>query len=137
MSLLLRITVGLAGALLIFLAVRSVVTRRMSEQQSYFWIFSGLGVISFSLFPQLPAWIARFFGVEYIPSIIFMLAIVIAIYGIFNCFQAIAILNKRVQELAIQVSLLNQENSILFKAFVNKDLPAPELRRETGEGVDS
>lgn len=130
MSLLLRMIVGLSGVFLIFMAVRSVVIGQLSEKQSYFWIFSGLGIILFGLFPNLSTWIARLFGVEYTPSIIFMISIVIAIYGIFNCFQAIANLNKRVQELAMQVSLLNQENNLLLKACANMGIQVLELQRE-------
>lgn len=131
MSLLLRMTVGLSGASLIFMAVRSVVTRQLSEQQGYFWIFSGLGIIIFGAFPGVSAWIAQLFDVEYIPSIVFMIAIIIAIYGIFNCFQAIANLNKRVQELAMQVSLLNHENNSLLKAYKDMAMSVSNLKNET------
>lgn len=116
MSVLLRLFVGFAGIFLIFMTVRSMVTRQLSEEQSYFWLISGLGVILLGLFPGISAKTAEIFGVEYIPSVIFMIGIIISIYGIFMCFQAIANLNKRVQELAMQVSLLNQENSMLIKA---------------------
>lgn len=131
MSTLLRAFVSLAGLFLIIMAIRSIVTRHLTEQQSYFWIFSGIGIIIFGLFPQVSAIIAQIFGVDYIPSIIFMIAIVIAIFGIFSCFQAIAILNKRVHELAMQVSLLNRENSLLIKACNDMGIEVVELQQVT------
>ncbi len=114
MSVLLRIAICTASVLLIAMVVRSLVNREMTEKQSIFWFFCGIVVFVFGLFPSISGFIATIFGVEYIPSIIFTIAIVMAMYGIFNCFQSIAGLHKRVQELAMHVSLLNQENSILL-----------------------
>lgn len=128
MSVLLRIAICMAGILLIVMAVRSVVMREITEKQSLFWIFCGIVMFLFGLIPGIVVLIAAIFGVDYSPSIIYTIAIVLAMYGIFNCFQSIAGLHKRVQELAMHVSLLNQENSMLLNAYekLNQSPPAAE-----------
>ena len=113
MSILLRSLVCIAGIILIYLAQKASVVRKMTEKQSLFWIIGGVIIILFGLLPQLVYFISDLFSVEYPPSIIFALAIILATYGIFNCYQTNAELSARVQELAMQVSLLNEENSRL------------------------
>jgi hypothetical protein len=103
----------MAGIILIYLAQKASVVRKMTEKQSLFWIVGGIIIILFGLLPQLVYFISDLFSVEYPPSIIFALAIILATYGIFNCYQTNAELSARVQELAMQVSLLNEENSRL------------------------
>jgi hypothetical protein len=66
-----------------------------------------------SLFPSIAYVLADVFGVDYVPSIFFAIAIILAMYGIFYCFKAITTLQNRMQELAMQVAILNQENAAL------------------------
>ncbi len=113
MSVLLRILICITGVILIFLARRASIVRKMTEKQSLFWIMGGAIIILFGMIPRLVYFISMLFSVEYPPSIIFAIAIILATYGIFNCYKTNAELTARVQELAMQVSLLNAENSHL------------------------
>lgn len=127
MSILLRILIGLTGIVLIYLARRTSIKRKMTEKQSLFWIAGGIIIILFGIFPQLVYIIADFFSVEYPPSIIFAIAIVLATYGIFSCYKANAELSARVQELAMHVSLLNEENSHLKDVFSKAIIELKEM----------
>ncbi len=122
MSVLLRIFICLSGLALIYMARKANIVRKMTERQSLFWIIGGLIIILFGLFPQLVYFISDSFSVEYPPSIIFAIAIILATYGIFSCYRTNAELSARVQELAMQVSLLNEENSHL-KDILMKEIP--------------
>mgnify|MGYP001470464241 CR=1 FL=1 len=113
MSVLLRVFIFISGLLLILVTLRSLVRRGFTERQGLFWVFCGIVLMFVSLFPQIAYLIADVFGVDYIPSIFFALAIILAMYGIFYCYKAITALQNRVLELAMQVSLLNQENRLL------------------------
>lgn len=117
MSVLLRLGVIAAGLFLIFTTLKSLVKRDLAENQSLFWLFFGGVMILFGLFPWLSWTAARIFGVDYAPSIIFALALLVLLNGVFRCFRDIAALRKRTSELAMQVSLLNQENNNLLKAL--------------------
>lgn len=113
MSVLLRILICITGAILIFMARKASIVRKMTEKQSLFWIMGGVIIILFGMIPQLVYFISELFSVDYPPSIIFAIAIILATYGIFNCYKTNAELTARVQELAMQVSLLNEENNHL------------------------
>lgn len=122
MSVLLRIFICLSGLALISMARKANIVRKMTERQSLFWIIGGIIIILFGVFPQLVYFISDRFSVEYPPSIIFAIAILLATYGIFSCYRTNAELSARVQELAMQVSLLNEENSHL-KDILIKEIP--------------
>jgi hypothetical protein len=111
MSIMLRVFVCISGMALIVMARRASIARKMTEKQSLFWIAGGFIIILFGLLPALVYFISDQFSVEYPPSIIFAIAIILAIFGIFNCYKTNAELSARVQELAMQVSLLNEENN--------------------------
>lgn len=120
MSILLRIFIFISGMTLIYIARKASIVRKMTERQSLFWIIGGIIIIMFGLFPQLVFFISDLFSVEYPPSIIFAIAILLATYGIFNCYKTNAELSARVQELAMQVSLLNEENSHVKELLKNR-----------------
>ncbi len=130
MSISLRILVCLTGMVLIYMARKANIVRKMTERQSIFWIMAGIIIILFGLIPQLVYLTSDLFSVEYPPSIIFAIAIILATYGIFNCYQTNAELTARVQELAMQVSLLNEENSHLKKLIDNEHVIIDEIVSE-------
>ncbi len=98
------------GVILLFVAIRSIVKRVITAKQSLFWIFTGIIVIIFSLFPGLIFSVAGFFGAEYAPAIFLFIGVLILFCGIFYCFQRIAGLRQQVRDLAINLSLMNEEN---------------------------
>lgn len=96
------------GLALIGIAIHSIVKRVITERQSLFWIFSGLIIAVCCALPWITWGVADYFGVEYAPSIIFMVAIGILVYGLFYCFQKLAKLSRQVRDLAISASLYKQ-----------------------------
>lgn len=122
MSVLLRSLICVTGIILIFMARKASIVRKMTEKQSLFWIIGGAIIILFGMIPRLVYFISELFAVDYPPSIIFAIAIILATYGIFNCYKTNAELTARVQELAMQVSLLNEENSHLKELIEEEDL---------------
>lgn len=98
----------ICGLALIGIAIHSIVKRVITERQSLFWIFSGLIISVCCALPWITWGIADYFGVEYAPTIIFMVAIGLLIYGLFYCFQKLAKLSRQVRDLAISASLYKQ-----------------------------
>lgn len=128
MSLLLRVLIFATGVALIYMARKASIVQKITEKQSLFWIIGGVIITLFGLFPRLVFFIAAIFSVDYPPSIIFAIAIILATYGIFDCYKTNAELSARVQELAMQVSLLNEENSHLKELLEEENYPAGEKK---------
>ena len=115
MSILLRILVGIGGTVLLYNIREANIKRKITEAQSLYWVLMGFVIIGLGLFPNIIYFIANLFSVDYPPSIIFAIFIMLMIYGVLYCYKMGADLNSKIQELAIQVSLLNEENNRLKK----------------------
>lgn len=115
MSILLRILVVIGGTILLYSIRESNIKRKITEAQSLYWILMGFVIIGLGIFPNIVYFIANLFSVEYAPSIMFAIFIMLMIYGVLYCYKTGADLNNKIQELAIQVSLLNEENNRLGK----------------------
>ncbi len=98
------------GVLLLLFAIRCIVKRVITARQSLFWIFTGIIIIIFSVFPGLIFSVADFFGAEYAPSIFLFIGVLMLFCGVFYCFERIAGLHRQVRDLAINLSLMNEEN---------------------------
>lgn len=110
MSIVLRLSILFAGIALIIVILKHITRKKLREKQSLIWIFTGLGMIIISIIPQVVTLLAKLFGVSYAPSIIFVLGLVVVVFGLYYCYQSIFNLERRVDELTRQVSLLNAEN---------------------------
>lgn len=127
MSVSLRLFVCIAGILFVYISRKANISRKMTEKQSLFWIIGGIIIFSFGLFPKLVYFVSDIFSVEYPPSIIFAISIIFAFYGIFSCYKTNAELTARVQELAMQISLLNNENRKLKEIIENEKKDSENL----------
>ncbi len=110
MTLSMRVCACAFGVFLLVIAIRGIVQRAITARQSLFWIFSGLTVVVFALFPGLIFRVADVFGAEYAPTIFLFIGVLILFVGVFYCFVRIARLHQQVRDLAINLSLLNEEN---------------------------
>lgn len=110
MSIILRLGVGMSGVLLLYVVLRALIRRKLQERQSLIWLFTAVGLIIVGIFPQIIFFIAKIFGVEYAPSMIFAVVLIISIFGLFKCYQTNCDLERRVNEMARQVALLNAES---------------------------
>lgn len=130
MSVSLRLLVCAAGIVFIYISRKANIARKMTEKQSLFWIIGGIIIFTFGLFPKLVVFTSELFDVDYPPSIIFAISIILVFYGIFSCYKTNAELTARVQELAMQISLLNDENkqlkNIIEKNAHNEAIKEPE-----------
>ena len=99
--------IGLFFIIYILLIVRN---KNFSESKSLFWIFGGIIILILSIFPNLIKQFAFYIGIEYGPSALFLLAIVILVYIVFRQDQEISDLNEKVKELAQLVALLKKES---------------------------
>lgn len=109
MSAMLRIFICLSSLALFYIVLRDLIKRKLTERQSLFWFAVGAILLLAGLIPDLAFLVAGFFHVEYAPSIIFAIALVAALFGIYNCNRTNADLTRRVNELSIQISILNSD----------------------------
>lgn len=109
MSLILRIFVCLASLALIAIVLRDLIRRKLTERQSLFWLVVAVILFIAGVLPDLAALLAKAFDVVNPPNIIFAIALLAALFGIYSCNRTNADLTRRVNELSIQISILNSD----------------------------
>ncbi len=115
-----RIVAVVAGALLLVLAFTSLVKKQMTEGIALGWAIGSVIAILIGAVPSLSEWSRKLST----GSIIALLLFAVFVVGyVFKISSDLSKLKMKNQELAMQVSLLNQENERILN----------ELERMTGK----
>ena len=107
-----RIVAVVAGALLLVLAFTSLVKKQMTEGIALGWAIGSVIAILIGAVPALSEWSRKLST----GSIIALLLFAVFVVGyVFKISSDLSKLKMKNQELAMQVSLLNQENERILK----------------------
>lgn len=111
-SLILRIIMAMAGVLLLLVTFVEFSKKKITEMVGLGWCLLSVILIVISAVPGLSGWSRVMSGVNYIA---FFFVFFIMIIGMFVISRSLSQLIMKNQELAMHVSLLNQENEGLIK----------------------
>ena len=103
----LRLCVVIVGVLFITLCLLTYIRKNLTEKFTWMWLFFGIILILSGIIPVFSDWITTFNDSGYRLAAIIA---VIIVWFMFVVTKEIARLRRRNQELAMHVSLLNQEN---------------------------
>lgn len=129
----LRIVMASGGVLILMETVMSLSVRRLKEQFCLFWGVISVLLILAGIFLRPRVW-SRY--VSHTGTIIIIIAAVCVVCCLFYFSIYISVLSRKTQELAMQVSLLNQENERIFTEL-DRLQGLLEKRGESDEEEDS
>lgn len=115
-------TVAVAVFTVVFV---SLVRRKINESSSILWLSVGVLALAVGIFPDSVDYVARWMGVTYEPSLVFMTAIALLLLIVFRNNCHIATLELKVRELAMQLSIIKSEHSC-SDAHAGECAAAPE-----------
>lgn len=97
-------------AVLFILWICNMIRKKdFSEKESVFWFFGALITLVFAIFPQLLIAAADLLGVDYAPSLLFLIAIFFLLLINFRNTRKIVKQSEKITELAQQCSILKHE----------------------------
>ena len=102
------IILGIIYLIYIFTAVKN---GKFNVVESFFWICGGIGVLILSIFPNIIVWISKFVGIDYPPSLLFMLCIIFLLFINFRNSQKISEQQEKIIELAQNLALLKSKEN--------------------------
>jgi hypothetical protein len=73
------------------------------------WLFAGIIMLVFSIFPQLLALLSNFLGIAIPLNLVFFLGVILALYLIFTLMISYTSLNKKLIQLTQEISILEHE----------------------------
>lgn len=107
-------------ALLIFVFIGMfLIKKKTNPSFSLFWLFLAVFALVIAIFPQAMDFICGLIGIDYPPTLILVIAVVVLLFVAFWITSEVSILENKVRELSIHVSLLNDEMRLL-KQELNK-----------------
>lgn len=113
---LLKVFVVLLGVFLLGAAVLSLAKRKLTETFCLAWSILSVMIILLGILLQ-PSEIERYVSIRVLILILIMGSGVI--WGLWFVSKQVSILKRRNQELAMQISLLNEENEQILKEIKN------------------
>ena len=121
MNNLLFIVIALALIIYIIMSVRQ---SRLSVKTSFGWMLASLLMLFLAIFPKSLDWLATILGVEYPPTLILILCVVLLFTINFNYGKKISELQNKIISLAQEVSILrasqNQKSKTTNKGTSGK-----------------
>jgi hypothetical protein len=111
MNMILRIGIFATGLTFSFTIIKLLINKKLSERISLLWLFGALCIFIISLSPQIVDKIAKMIGVDYPPTIIFLIGImVLLLVSFFHSIQ-ISTLNSQIRELTQILVIKDMEAS--------------------------
>lgn len=91
--------------------------KRFFEKDSFMWLVGCFIMLILALFPTINIHIANFIGIEYAPSLVFLVAIIFVMYLLFKYSQEISRLKEETKELGERIVVLEK---LLDEEKINK-----------------
>lgn len=92
----------------IFYVVTEVRKNRFSIKESIYWFFASIVMLILAIFPNILDGIAAYLGVEYPPSLLFVICIIFLLFINFRNSKIIANQQEKITELAQNITLMKE-----------------------------
>lgn len=107
--------------LLLFIYILNVVIKGTFDiYESIFWLMGTVIILILSIFPNLIIWLAGLIGIEYAPSLLFLLVAVFLIFINFRNTQKIVKQKEKILSLAQDTAILKNELEEIKKESIKK-----------------
>ena len=108
-----RIIAIVLSSLFFLLVIRMLVKQNLSESKSVFWLFVAVFTLLAGIFPVMITHIARFLGIDYPPTFIFLGGTILLLAISFKHTIDMSKAEARYIELSVALSILKEENKQL------------------------
>ena len=96
--------------ILILYMVHEIRKKRFSIKESFWWMIASLIMLVLAIFPYSIDWVAKKVGIEYPPSLLFVLCIIFLVLMNFRNSKRISEQQIKIIELAQNLAILKSEN---------------------------
>lgn len=94
------------GVIFVIYVINLIRKKTFSVTESFFWVCAALVTLIFSIFPKILDWIAIKIGIDYPPSLLFIISIMFLLFISFRCSRKISVLNEKITYLAQDLSTI-------------------------------
>ncbi len=105
MNLELRITIFVIGAVFFGIILKFLYTRNIEERNGMIWIIGSILFLFLMFFPKSIDAVAAVLGIDYPPTLLFLLGIVVILLILMHQAIEISVLRRRVKELTELIAI--------------------------------
>lgn len=93
----------------IYLILSTIRKKKLSMKYGMYWTLVGLFMLVLVIFPNIIEWLAHFCGFMEAPNMLFLIAIFLLFYIVFNIYTSISKLIENNKVMAQELSILKKE----------------------------
>ena len=102
--------VQMSFGLIVFIGIALMMIRkRANTELSLIWLILGIGAMILGIFPKINDVICSWLRIEYKPAFLIGMAFTVLVWIVFYISSELAMAQTKIRELAMQISLLNNE----------------------------
>lgn len=103
----LRLFILLCGITFDIIVINLLLKKRISEKNSIIWFTMSIFIFILSAFPGLIDFAAGILGIDYPPTLLFLLSILLIFYMVLSHYIQLSSLNMQLKEITQQVAIIN------------------------------
>lgn len=120
MVLILRVFVMAVSVIVFFGVIYMLVKRNLNESNSILWMGIGFVTLISGCFPGIIDFAANTLGIDYPPTLLFLFSTILLMGIAFKSSMEISKAEARINEIAITLSILREENNRLSEQLSQK-----------------
>lgn len=91
-----------------FVILSKVKKKRFFERESFLWFLGSILAIVLAAFPNIIKVVAKWTGIEYPPSVLFLVAIIFLLYLLFRQSEQVSLLKEQTKDLGQRLVVLEK-----------------------------
>lgn len=112
MGVTLKLTILMLGMVFVITVIYLLVKRRINERNSFFWLAGALVILLLSTIPDILQIMADISGVDYPPTLLFLLSTLVILFILLYQSTQVSILQERCREMAQQLAIVSFNEKI-------------------------
>lgn len=117
-----RVVYLLISTVFMILVISKVKKKRFFEKESFVWLVGAVIMFVLSMFPQIIPQLSKIVGIDYPPSLLFLVAIVFVLFLLFKKSEEVSLLKEEAKELGQRV--------VVLEKIINENYKGKEINNE-------
>lgn len=118
----LRLFILFCGIIFDIIVINLLIKKKISERNSIIWFVLSIFIFILSVFPGMIDFAAGLLGIDYPPTLLFLLSMLLLFIMVLNHYIQLSTLNSRLKEVTQQVAIINFRLSNIEKEMGYKSL---------------
>jgi len=133
MNIFLRIFIIIVGVIVFTTVVNMLIRRKLNESTSIVWFVLAVVTLIIAIFPNIMNSFSKLVRIYSAPNLLFLLAIITLLFMTFKHSMYISTIESKINEMAVLLTLLSEEN----KKLKEQSVLDKELSSEASETVSA